>query len=178
MFPQFGPDLYITACMSAHVGGTEKLYKDEIIVWYPPPIQSLRNFLWDPTGCYFLVAMCWLPCLEIVPPIRAGSLLHCLYLSPCQWKKKIVKQWNHWLISPSNPTSEEFFVRPYCMLLFGCHVLVAIVPPFSAGSLLHRLTQLLAQPTLVFENNFQRTKWGPITPLQTSLWWLFCVTPL
>ena len=85
MFPQFGPDLYFTACISAHVGGTEKLYKDETIVWYPPPIQYLRNFLWDPTGCYFLVAMCWLPCLEIVAPLRAGSLLHCLYLSPCWW---------------------------------------------------------------------------------------------
>ena len=66
---------------SAHVGGTEILIKDKIIAQYPPPIQFLRNFLRDPAGCGFLVAICWLPCRKFVPPCRAGSLFHCLYLT-------------------------------------------------------------------------------------------------
>ena len=56
-----GPELYNTAFISAYVGGTEKLHKDEIIARYPSPKQSLRTFLWDPFGCDFLVTMCCKP---------------------------------------------------------------------------------------------------------------------
>ena len=52
------------------------------------------------------------------------------------------------------------------------------VPPTRAGSLLDSLYQVISQPMLAVQKNCKRSKSLFDIPLQSSLWGLFCGTPL
>ena len=65
----------------------------------------------------------------------------------------------------------------HCFSPHSCRISKS-VPPNRAGSLLDNLYQVISQPMLAVQKNCKWSKSLFDIPLQSSLWGLFCGTPL